>query len=654
MSTSTPSPGPPPPPPPTVAWPSAAGPSAPPGDASRSLDPHADLPSRAAGGSRWRAVILAIAIAFAFADASIVVLGLPSIYGELQTTIVQASWVITIYALVVTIVALLIGPLAARLRPASVALVGLVGFAAGSALSGVAGSIGLLYAGRALQGFGAALALVASLPVLVHLTGSVSRGRHWWVTAAVSGASVGPALGGLLTQVFAWRAIFFVQVPVAVVAVIAVAAPSVRRGAVDLPGRVQPRALVANAGEVVTFGALVGALFLGVLLLVVVWGYDPIVGAVVVSALPAASFAVRPLAARVSPAVSGAAGAVVLAGGLAGLAFLPRVSGALAAVAFALCGAGMGLALSVLGPASLPEASGLVGAGSRAVAARHAGLMLGLLLIAPLLGNNLEARANDSALAGTRSLLEAQLPLRQKIPVAWALRKEIQQTPDGEVPDVDGVFAAQGAGDNPSLASARDGLVGTIEAILTRAFRSSFLIAAALALLALVPLLALTLGRSAAAAGAAARVPPRSCTAGLVIAGLVAVGAIAFVTLEWRGGAQDFGRYEAADPCAAGPDTYPGKGLDGTVQRIALGGLNGAACDLGTSREELILSLDPKSGIGDIAWDRDTAAKAIQSGTSRAIDDAVDRGTLPSWAGRALRFVVERAPIQWLLDKLPI
>ena len=169
----------------------------------------------------------------------------------------------------------------------------------------------------------------------------------------------------------------------------------------------------------------------------------------------------------------------------------------------------MGLALSVLGPASLSESSGLVGAGSRSVAARHAGLMLGLLLIAPVLGHNLESKANDSALAGTRSLLEAQLPLRQKIPVAWALRKEIQQTPDGEVPDVDAVFAAHGAGDSPALASARDGLVGTIESILTRAFRSSFLIAAALALLALLPLLALTLGRAGAAAAAATRGPVR-------------------------------------------------------------------------------------------------------------------------------------------------
>jgi hypothetical protein len=64
----------------------------PPADAARAIDPDADLPSRAAGGLMWRAVILATAVALAFADASIVVLGLPSIYGELQTTVVEASW----------------------------------------------------------------------------------------------------------------------------------------------------------------------------------------------------------------------------------------------------------------------------------------------------------------------------------------------------------------------------------------------------------------------------------------------------------------------------------------------------------------------------------------------------------------------------------
>ena len=95
MPTSTPSPGL-PPPPPTVARPGVAGPGAPPADTPRASDPDADLLSGAADGARWRAVILAAAVALAFADASIVVLGLPSIYGELQTTVVQASWVITV------------------------------------------------------------------------------------------------------------------------------------------------------------------------------------------------------------------------------------------------------------------------------------------------------------------------------------------------------------------------------------------------------------------------------------------------------------------------------------------------------------------------------------------------------------------------------
>ena len=409
---------------------------------------------------------------------------------------VQASWVITVYALVVTIVAAVLALLASRVKAGPLTLIGLLAFAAGSAVSGAAASIGVLFAGRALQGTGAALALVGSLPVLASLTGSSGRGRTWWVTAAAFGAAVGPALGGVLTQAFAWRAIFIVQVPVR-------SWPSSRSwrsratpdgGDTDDPivaprERLGLRTWLANAGELLTFGALVGALFLGVLLLVVVWGYQPIAGAVVVSALPAASFAVRPLGHRLAPAVAGGVGAVVLAAGLAGLALLPRVSGWLAAVAFAFCGAGMGLALSVVGPASLPDGARPIAAAGRSVAARHAGLMLGLLLIAPVLAGQLESRADQAALAGTASMLEAELPLRQKIPVAWALRNEIESTPDGEVPDVDAVFEAQGADESEALATARDDLVDIISAILTRAFRSSFLIAAALALVALIPIL---------------------------------------------------------------------------------------------------------------------------------------------------------------------
>jgi hypothetical protein len=597
-------------------------------------------------------VLLALAVALAFADASIVVLGLPDIYRELETTVVEASWVITVYAVVVAIVSAVLALLAARVRAGLLTLVGLLGFAAGSAASGAATNIGILYAGRTLQGAGAALALVGSLPILASLTGSGTRGRTWWVTAAAFGAAVGPALGGVLTQAFAWRAIFIVQVPVALLALLALAGPG-RMATHDADDRrvvtgERPArwTWLANLGELLTFGALVGALVLGVLLLVVVWEYQPISGAVVVSALPAASFAVRPLGHRLAPAVAGATGAVVLAAGLGGLALLPRVSGWLAALAFAFCGAGMGLALSVLGPASLPEGARPIAAASRSVAARHAGLVLGLIIIAPVLAGQLESRADQAALAGTASMLEAELPLREKIPVAWALRNEIESTPDGEVPDIDAVFEDQGADDSAALATARDDLVEIITSILTRAFRSSFLIAAALALVALIPILVV----AARSRPTAARRPGLGP---IIAAGLVTGAAVGFVVAEWNRGAQDFGRYEAADPCTASPDAYQGDGIDATVQRIALGGLNGAACELGTSREGLVLSLDPDAGLGGVTWDRETAADALQSGTSRAIDDAVDRGTLPGWAGRVLRFVVERAPIEWLLNQLP-
>ena len=136
--------------------------------------------------------------------------------------------------------------------------------------------------------------------------------------------------------------------------------------------------------------------------------------------------------------------------------------------------------------------------------------MLGLLLIAPVLAGQLEAKADQAALAGTASMLEAELPLRQKIPVAWALRNEIESTPDGEVPDIDAVFEAQGADDSDELAAARDDLVEVITAILTRAFRSSFLIAAVLALLALVPILLVAWRSRTVAPSPSARASPRS------------------------------------------------------------------------------------------------------------------------------------------------
>lgn len=136
----------------------------------------------------------------------------------------------------------------------------------------------------------------------------------------------------------------------------------------------------------------------------------------------------------------------------------------------------------------------------------------------------------------------------------------------------------------------------------------------------------------------------------VVLLGLC-VGIVAFVGLEVGAGARTFGERTYVDPCTAPADPFPqGEGLDGTLQRILLSGLNGAACELGTSREVLVLSLDPDTGFGDeVTWTEEELERALQAGLLRAVDDADERDTLPGFVASILRFAVERAPLDWLL-----
>jgi len=135
----------------------------------------------------------------------------------------------------------------------------------------------------------------------------------------------------------------------------------------------------------------------------------------------------------------------------------------------------------------------------------------------------------------------------------------------------------------------------------------------------------------------------------LVVVSLCA-GAVGLLLVEQSSGAATFGSRRAGSPCTAPADPFPGDGLDATLQRIVLSGLNGAACDLGTTREELVLSLAPKSGFDDVDWDRPTAERALRTGFERSIDDAVERGSLPGWAASVLRVIVRGAPIDLLLE----
>jgi hypothetical protein len=277
-------------------------------------------------------------------------------------------------------------------------------------------------------------------------------------------------------------------VPLALVALAAMFDARVR-GLAPEPssGTPRPHAIAADTGLGLVFGALVGALFLSVLLVITVWSLDPLVGALVVSALPAAALAVRPLARGLPVRTAAIGGAVLLSGGLVSLALLPRISNILVALALAFCGAGLGLAVPALTGVALDPEGRATRSGLVTVGARHAGLVLALALIAPLLSQTLHGSDDKALLAGAQVVLEGNAPLKQKVPIALDLRDALDKAKQGEVPALGKPFDDRGAASDAGLRRMRDDLITTLESVVTRGFRSAFALSALLAVLAVLP-----------------------------------------------------------------------------------------------------------------------------------------------------------------------
>jgi hypothetical protein len=212
-----------------------------------------------------------------------------------------------------------------------------------------------------------------------------------------------------------------------------------------------------------------------------------VVGAIVVSALPAATLAVRPLAARLDARTAALGGAALLAGGLVALALLPRISNVLVALALAFCGAGLGLAVPALTGVALDPEGRATRSCLMTVGARHAGLVLALALVAPLLSETLKSSDDKALLAGAQVVLEGDADLRLKVPIALDLRDALDEAKRGEIPDLARPFDERGADEDSGLREMRDNLITTLESVVTRGFRSSFALSALLALVALAP-----------------------------------------------------------------------------------------------------------------------------------------------------------------------
>ena len=171
---------------------------------------------------RWRTLfVIAIAQLMVVLDASIVNIAIPSAKADLGITDANQQWVVTAYTLAFGSLLLLGGRIADFVGRKKIFIVGLLGFAAASAIGGIASTQGLLFASRGLQGvFGALLAPAALSIVSVTFTDPKERARAFGVYGAISGggAAIGLILGGTLTEYFSWRWCLGVNTPIALVA----------------------------------------------------------------------------------------------------------------------------------------------------------------------------------------------------------------------------------------------------------------------------------------------------------------------------------------------------------------------------------------------------------------------------------------------------
>jgi MFS family permease len=433
----------------------------------------------------WAEIGLAVAVAMVLADASVVVLALPDMLTALDSTVTGVSWVITAFNLAVAVAAVPAALAARRLGAVRVEAVGLVVFAAASAAAGLAGDLSTVIAARCVQAVSGAAVVCAALELLPAVARAPERGTRLWIGAAAVGSAVGPAIGGILTQALSWRAVFAVQVPIAVAVLVPVIA-AWRVNVVPRPST-SPVRLGPNLALALVSAALTAALFLLVLMLVDGWGMNPISAAAAVSVMPAAAIVASAASVRLRGVAL--AGAILVGGGLAGLALLPDSEVAWTFAPQVLIGVGLAL---TLGPLTRAALGGLAPDGLHGgwtVAFRHGGVVLGLLILTQLFTSDLDSQEMAAERAGAAVVIDSNLSIQAKLHLGQAVADALSRSGES-LPNLRPVFAAQhpSASDRAEYARIEAALTDQARRAGTHAFSRSFFVAAALALAAIVPL----------------------------------------------------------------------------------------------------------------------------------------------------------------------
>ena len=472
------------------------------------------------GGSRVRALLLALTVGLVLADSSVVTLALPAILRDFDASVNAVAWVLISFNLALALVALS-GARLARGRAQRAFLVSVALFIVACIACATAPSLGVLIGARAAQGLIGAVVVAAALELLVLSTGR-DRAVLLWAAAGVLGAAVGPALGGFLTEWLSWEAMFALQAPVALLGLLG--AWGVRGGAGAGTDARSPRAgadarsprpaLAPLLALTLASAALSAALFLLVILLIEGWRHSPAEAALTVTVMPIAALIAGQWARARHGLVPAIAGSLLVAGGLAALGLMPGAHAYWTLAPQLAIGTGLGLALATLIGASVGDAgagdartaaAAVAGPAAWTVAARHAGIVIGLLLLTPIFTADLESVRPPAERAGLSQVLDAPLSLPAKIELARRLDAEVQKAADEELPDLDAAFAGIDvpAGDRAAVARLHEQLDEELDRGATEAFSSSFLIAALIALLAAGAALAGARGsgRGAAAGG---------------------------------------------------------------------------------------------------------------------------------------------------------
>ena len=194
-------------------------------------------------------------------DITIVNIAIPDLVTDLNATLETVLWVGSAYSLAYTVLLITAGRLGDIHGPRRLFLIGLTVFTAASLASGLSQTPGQLIAFRALQGIGAALLAPQGLPIITSILPAAKRGPAFAAIGIMSGLGVllGPTLGGFIVTNIGWRWIFFLNLPIGVIAIAMafVFMPDVRPGLrhrLDIPGM-----LLLTAGLFgVVFGLIEG------------------------------------------------------------------------------------------------------------------------------------------------------------------------------------------------------------------------------------------------------------------------------------------------------------------------------------------------------------------------------------------------------------